>query len=133
VEIFLKIGELSKHSDCSIQAIRHYEKLGLLPQTQRSEGNFRLYDTQALQRLLFIKHCRHLDISLVEIKDLIQLKVNPSWQCDDVNQIFDHHLQRVDLKIKELNQLKVQLKNLRQNCTDKQTVENCGIIQKLSQ
>ena len=71
----MKIGELSKHSDCSIQAIRHYEKLGLLPQTQRSEGNFRLYDTQALQRLLFIKHCRHLDISLVEIKDLIQLKV----------------------------------------------------------
>ena len=128
----MKIGELSKQSDCTIQTIRHYEKEGLLPLAQRSEGNFRLYDKHALQRLLFIKHCRHLDISLVEIKELIQLKVNPSWQCDDVNQIFNHHLQQVDLKIKELNQLKLQLQDLRQSCTDKQTVENCGIIQKLS-
>lgn len=129
----MKIGELSKQSDCTIQTIRHYEKEGLLPLAQRSEGNFRLYDKHALQRLLFIKHCRHLDISLVEIKELIQLKGNPSWQCDDVNQIFNHHLQQVDLKIKELNQLKLQLQDLRQSCTDKQTVENCGIIQKLSQ
>ncbi|MBE9527273.1 MAG: Cd(II)/Pb(II)-responsive transcriptional regulator [Proteobacteria bacterium] len=128
----MKIGELSKRSLCSIQTIRYYEKEGLLAQAQRSEGNFRLYDDKALQHLLFIKHCRNLDISLSEIKELIQLKVNPSLQCKNINQIFDNHIEQVNLKILELNQLKIQLQDLRQNCTDKQTIENCGILHKLS-
>jgi len=129
----LKIGELSKRINCSIQTIRYYEKEGLLAQAQRSEGNFRLYDNQALQHLLFIKHCRNLDISLSEIKELIQLKVNPSLQCKNINQIFDNHIEQVNLKIQGLNQLKVQLQDLRQNCTDKQTIESCGILHKLLQ
>jgi len=129
----VKIGELSKRSHCSIQTIRYYEKEGLLEQAQRSEGNFRLYDNQALQHLLFIKHCRNLDISLSEIKELIQLKINPYMQCKNVNQIFDNHIEQVDLKTQELNQLKTELQDLRQNCTDKQIIENCGILQKLSQ
>lgn len=129
----MKIGELSKRSNCSIQTIRYYEKEGLLAQAQRSEGNFRLYDNQALQHLLFIKHCRNLDISLSEIKELIQLKVNPSLQCKNINQIFDNHIEQVNLKIQGLNQLKVQLQDLRQNCTDKQTIESCGILHKLLQ
>lgn len=129
----MKIGELSKQSNCSIQTIRYYEREKILPPAQRSEGNFRLYDHQALQDLLFIKHCRNLDISLSEIKELIQLKVSPHLKCDNINQIFDNHIQQVELKIMELNKLKVQLEDFRQNCTDKQIVENCGIIQKLSQ
>ena len=129
----MKIGELSKRINCSIQTIRYYEKEGLLAQAQRSEGNFRLYDNQALQHLLFIKHCRNLDISLSEIKELIQLKVNPSLQCKNINQIFDNHIEQVNLKIQGLNQLKVQLQDLRQNCTDKQTIESCGILHKLLQ
>lgn len=129
----MKIGELSKRCDCSIQTIRYYEKEGLLAPAQRSEGNFRLYDQQAFQHLLFIKRCRNLDISLNEIRELIQLKISPQRQCENINHIFDHHLQHVELKIKELNKLKIQLQDLRQNCTDKQIVENCGIIQQLTQ
>lgn len=129
----MKIGELSKRTGCSIQTIRYYEKERLLPPAQRSEGNFRLYDQQALQHVLFIKRCRNLDISLNEIKILIQLKVSPHQQCENINQIFDDHIQQVEFKIKELNQLKIQLEDLRHSCKDKQIVENCGIIQKLSQ
>jgi Cd(II)/Pb(II)-responsive transcriptional regulator len=129
----LKIGELSKRTGCSIQTIRYYERERLLPTAQRSEGNFRLYDEQTLQHLSFIKRCRNLDISLNEIKELIQIKVSPNQQCGDINQIFDNHVQQVEFKIKELNKLKIQLEDLRQSCTDKQTVQKCGIIQKLSQ
>ena len=44
----MKIGELSKKSGCSIQTIRYYEREGLLLNPNRSEGNFRLYDSKAL-------------------------------------------------------------------------------------
>jgi DNA-binding transcriptional MerR regulator len=40
----LKIGELSKKTSCSVLTIRFYEKEGLIPEPERTEGNYRLYD-----------------------------------------------------------------------------------------
>lgn len=128
----MKIGELSKRTGCSIQSIRYYEKEGLLSSTLRSEGNFRLYNEDAVKELSFILRCRSLDISLAEIRRLKDLKFRHDENCQDVNAIFDKHIRQVDLKMKELKELKKQLKNLRAKCTDKSIVNECGIIQELS-
>ena len=85
----MKIGELSKKSGCSIQTIRYYEREGLLLNPNRSEGNFRLYDSKALKQLEFVKHCRSLDISLNDIKRLIELKNKPEESCSSVNALID--------------------------------------------
>ena len=128
----MKIGELSKRTNCSIQTIRYYEKEGLLKSTLRSEGNFRLYNDEAVKELNFILRCRSLDISLAEIRQLKDLKYKPNENCQDVNSIFDKHISQVDLKMKELKELKKQLKNLRKKCSDKNIVDECGIIQELT-
>ena len=60
----IKIGELSKVTGCSVQTIRHYEQEHLSASADRSDGNFRLDDEVAVEQLLFIKHCRSLDLSL---------------------------------------------------------------------
>ena len=75
-----KIGELSKVTGCSVQTIRHYEKEHLIASAERSEGNFRLYDESAVERLLFIKHCRSLDLSSPEIRQLLALNRSPGSQ-----------------------------------------------------
>ena len=128
----MKIGELAKRTGCSIQSIRYYEKEGLLSSTLRSEGNFRLYNDEAVKELNFILRCRSLDISLAGIKQLKDLKYKPNENCQDVNSIFDKHISLVDLKMKELRELKKQLKNLRDKCSDKNIVNECGIIQELT-
>lgn len=128
----MKIGELSKKVGCSIQAIRYYEKEGILNCTVRSEGNFRLYDETAVRELSFILRCRTLDISLAEIKKLNDLKYRPDENCQNVNKLFDQHIKDVDIKMKELSELKKQLESLRERCTDKKHVDECGIIQELS-
>ena len=128
----MKIGELSKRTRCSIQTIRFYEKEGLLKSTLRTEGNFRLYNDDSVKELNFILRCRSLDISLAEIRQLKNLTYKPNDNCQDVNSIFDKHINQVDLKIKELRELKKQLKNLRKKCTDKSIVNECGIIQELN-
>ena len=71
----MKIGEIASLTGCSVQTIRFYEKEGLLESNRRSEGNFRLYDEAAVEQLNFIRHCRSLDLSLPEIRQLID--VNP--------------------------------------------------------
>lgn len=128
----MKIGELAKLTDCSVQTIRYYEKEKLLSSIQRSEGNFRLYDKNAVKQLLFIKHCRSLDLSLSEIRQLITLSVSPDAQCEDVNHMMDAHIRQVEARIKELTQLQEQLKAIRHSCSSKRTVEQCGILNALS-
>jgi Cd(II)/Pb(II)-responsive transcriptional regulator len=128
----MKIGKLAKLTGCSVQAIRYYEKEKLLPSTQRSEGNFRLYDESHVEQLSFIKLCRGLDLSLSEIRQLLSLKSSPGAQCDEVNRMMDTHIQQVEDRMRELIQLNVQLKALRGHCSDRQTVEHCGILQSLS-
>ena len=88
----MKIGRFSKLSDCSIQTIRYYEKEGLIDPPQRSEGNFRLYDELALSRLKFIRRCRTLDITLAEIRQLLDLQQTPSESCGQISDMIDHHI-----------------------------------------
>ena len=128
----MKIGELAKLTGCSVQTIRYYEKEQLLPTTRRSEGNFRLYDEASAEQLLFIKHCRGLDLSLSEIRPLLALKHSPGAQCDEVNRMIEAHIQQVEARIRELTQLSEQLKALRGHCSNQRTVEQCGILQTLS-
>lgn len=128
----MKIGELATLTDCSVQTIRYYEKENLLSSTRRSEGNFRLYESAAVEQLKFIKHCRSLDLSLAEIRQLVELNQLPSMHCDDVNKMVDSHIEQVAMRIKELQYLQKQLKSLRDSCSDSRTVKECGILQNLS-
>lgn len=128
----MKIGELAIITGCSVQTIRHYEKEGLLASTQRSAGNFRLYEAFAITQLMFIKQCRSLGLALPEIRQLIELSQSPSSACDDVNVMIDKHIDHVECRIRELEELRHQLKSLRGSCSSDRQVEQCGILQKLS-
>jgi Cd(II)/Pb(II)-responsive transcriptional regulator len=129
----MKIGVLSKVSGCSIQTIRYYEKEGLLRHPVRSEGNFRLYDTESLKELEFVKHCRSLDIPLSDIKQLITLKQNPKDSCSSVNELIDKQLQLVNRRINELNSLKASLQDMSLSCHESNMIEDCGILKTLDE
>lgn len=128
----MKIGELAKRSGCSVQAIRYYEKEGLIPLAPRTEGNFRLYGSPALEKLSFIKNCRALDLTLGEIKHLISLQNSPGKPCESVNEMIDTHLQIVETRINELANLQRDLSRLRQKCEQSRSIDQCGILNELS-
>lgn len=128
----LKIGELAKRSGCLVETIRFYEKEGLLPQTVRSLGNFRLYGEEHAERLQFIRHCRSLDMTLDEIRDLLKFRDAPQDNCSEVNLLLDKHIGHVADRIKELKALEKQLKNLRSLCQTSEAGKDCGILQNLA-
>ncbi|TRX57960.1 Cd(II)/Pb(II)-responsive transcriptional regulator [Thalassomonas sp. M1454] len=127
----MKIGQLANVSGCSIQAIRYYEKEGLLKSPNRSEGNFRLYDDKALKELEFVKHCRSLDIPLSDIKTLLDLKDRPEESCSSINNLIVNQLDLVNKRIKELKTLKSELQLMKKACSSDNTVEQCGIMKSL--
>lgn len=126
----MKIGELAKRSGCQVVTIRYYEKEGLIRPPERSEGNYRLYDSDDVERLHFIRHCRMLDISLAEIKALLAFEEHPTVKCDWINQLVEQRIASVDRQIASLQHLRHHLVDLQTQCAGGRE-HDCGIIKGL--
>ena len=124
----MKIGELAKLTDCQVETIRYYEKEGLLPPPARTEANYRVYTKAHTARLIFIRSCRSLDMTLEEIRSLLGLRDSPQDQCENVNALIDEHIHHVKARIDGLLALQEQLLDLRQRCGGG---PECGILQRL--
>lgn len=129
----MKIGELAKQASTSTETIRYYEQVGLLPKAVRSESNYRTYASAHLERMIFIRHCRSLDMTLDEIRTLLHFKASPDENCCGVNRLLDEHIGHVARRIAELQELELQLRELRQRCPDDRQAQHCGILVGLSQ
>lgn len=126
----MKIGELAARTGCQPVTIRYYEQAGLLPVPPRSEGNYRVYTRAHEERLLFIRNCRALDMSLDEIRQLLDYQDNPSGDCSEINALVEAHIEHVSSRIKVLQQLQDKLVALRQRCAGAEP--SCSILQELT-
>lgn len=129
----MKIGELARVTGTAIETIRFYEREELLPKPARTEGNYRMYGAQHADRLVFIRHCRSLDMALEEIRVLLRFKESPQENCSRVNGLLDDHIEHVAQRIRELRVLEKQLKLLREECSEAQAAGDCGILRELSE
>jgi Cd(II)/Pb(II)-responsive transcriptional regulator len=128
----LKIGELAARTGSSVETIRYYEQQHLLPRAARSETNYRLYDADHVRRLQFIRHCRSLDMTLDEIRVLLNFRDTPEENCAGVNTLLDKHIGHVADRIQDLKALQAQLKQLRSLCRSAQSTKECGILNGLA-
>lgn len=127
-----RIGELASRLSVAIETIRYYEKEGLLPQPARSEGNYRLYSDSERQRLEFILHCRALDMTHQEIRQLLGLRDRPDQGCAEVNAVLDAHVEHVAERLRALRSLQSELKAIRARCDAPSTAKDCGILHELA-
>ena len=129
----MKIGDLAAATDTSVESIRYYEREGLLPVPARTQGNYRAYDAAHVQRLQFIRRCRALDMTLDEVRALLQFIDTPQDDCAGVNALLDEHLGHVRHRIAELRRLEKELQQLRAQCASPRAADACGILRGLSQ
>lgn len=131
-ECFMKIGELARRTGIQVETIRYYEKEGLLPEIGRTDSNYRIYTDMHVDRLLFIRHCRSLDMTLDEIRILLHFKDMPEESCNRVNALLDEHIDHVVERIRDLRKLEKQLRMLRNRCHEAKNTARCGILNALS-
>lgn len=108
----LKIGEVSKRSGIGIEALRFYEKSGLIDKHARTDSGYRMYDARVLERLSFIKQAQVLGFSLDEIKRIINEKRAGQSPCAEVREL-------VRLRLRELNERMQEMQRYRQELTAK--------------
>ncbi|MGH8708351.1 MAG: Cd(II)/Pb(II)-responsive transcriptional regulator [Burkholderiales bacterium] len=128
----MRIGELARRADCPVETVRYYEKAGLLAAPRRSGANYRDYGAAHLERLAFIRRCRALDMSLPEIRALIEAIENPGADCAPVDALLDEHIEHVAARIADLSALKRELDAVRAHCAGRQPASACGIVDTLS-
>ena len=69
----MQIGELADRTEMSLRTIRHYDEVGLLTPSGRSEGGFRLYTHDDYLRLMVIRRMKPLGFSLDEMAELLRV------------------------------------------------------------
>ena len=105
----IKIGEVAKLSGVGIEALRFYEKSGLLERPARTESGYRMYSREVLDRLAFIKKAQTLGFSLDEIKRIIEDARAGLSPCAEVRDIVWRRLEELEARMREMRRFRKEL------------------------
>jgi len=103
-ETEFRIGEVASRTGVSIDTLRYYEKRRLLGRARRSAGGFRLFGTDAVERVLFIKQAQELGFSLVEIGGL--LATGGADECKKVRDLLRAKLEELDTRMDSMKKFR---------------------------
>lgn len=111
----LTIGPLSKRSGVNIETIRYYERIGLIARAPRSEGRHRLYGSDDVMRLVFIRRSRAIGFSLDDIRNLLKL-ADRGHTCGEVRELTLAHVAGIQAKIADLERMAHLLRETAARC-----------------
>jgi MerR family transcriptional regulator, copper efflux regulator len=111
-EALKQIGSIAKESGVPIKTIRYYEELGLLQASGRTEGGFRLFNSDVFARLSFIKRAQSLGLSLAEIKEFLDVHDQGDLPCDQIQVKLNDKIDEINRQIQQLQLLKLELVGL---------------------
>ncbi len=120
------IEQVAAQTNLTKRTLRYYEEVGLLPPTGRTEGNYRRYSQEDIQRLERIKNLRDLlGFSLADIREILQVEderdqIKVAYlqetevaakiqQLDRVDELIRHQLELIEQKIAGLEQMRSKL------------------------
>jgi len=127
----MTIGQIAQETGCKVPTIRYYEKIGLLPEPMRTEGNQRRYGSAHAARLGFIRHGRELGFPLEAIRDLLEMADDPERFCTRASRIAGRHLSEVERRIESLTALKGELQRMINQCAGG-LIKDCRVIEVLA-
>ena len=112
----MQIGIVAKKIGLSVDAIRFYERNGLLPRPPRTEGGFRRYGDSDLETLAFVRRVQGLGFKLSEIQGLLRLRGNRLQPCAPVQRRLQEKLGEVQRKLSDLHKLEHELRLALRSC-----------------
>ncbi|SRR5207249_932506 len=106
----MKIGELATSAGVSVQAVRYYERYGLLRKPERTPSRYRVYRDRDLFQLRFILKAKTLGFTLDEIKRVLELRQKQTCPCGEVLRFAEERLHRVEAEIDKLSKFRNRLR-----------------------
>ena len=113
----LQIGEIAALSGVSVDTVRYYERLKLLPRAARSSGGFRIFPAEMVERIKFIKQAQDMGFSLEEVKQLFSIGGGAN-QCRAVRELLIKKLAELETKMHQMRNFKEVLNHHLADCEE---------------
>lgn len=128
--VTMRIGQVAEKAGVGVETVRFYERRGLIDPPPRRPSGYREFPRSVVRRLRFIRRSKELGFSLREIRELLDLSLDPAAACSDVKRKVDDKLASVEEKIKSLRRIKTALARLLRACDARgdANVELCPIL-----
>lgn len=111
-----RIGEIASRAGVSIDTVRYYERRELLPTAPRTANGYRVFASETIDRVLFIKQAQDLGFTLDEIATL--LTTNGTSDCLRVHDLLDTKVKELDARMKAMREFREKLQHYVAECEE---------------
>jgi len=125
------IGELAREAGVAASTLRCYEREGLIRPAGRTDGNYRLYDPDGLERLRFIRSAQAAGFTIVDIKTLLEYRDGVIAPCREVSRLIEERLSHVRKRMKEFRHGERVLGSYLDECRRAKRDASCHVMRKL--
>jgi len=98
----LTIGKVAREAGVSVDTIRYYERVGLLPKPARTPAGYRTYSPAVINRLAVVRNAQRFGFPLKAIAGFLRVRESGGKPCHDVRAAAERMLDAVDRQIAEL-------------------------------
>jgi DNA-binding transcriptional MerR regulator len=102
----LTVSKLAEQVGTSADTVRYYERIGLLPETDRSPSGYRLYGDEAVERLRFIKRAQRFGLRLEAIAELLDVRQRGLCPCGHTRRMLEERVTELDEELSSLARLR---------------------------
>lgn len=131
----LTIGEIAARAGLTPDALRYYERLGVLPRPGRTAGGFRVYSAEVIERLRFIKQAQLHGLTLAEIRELLSLNDRRGvGQCRQVQRLLTRKLAELEERVTQLQEFRRTLRGYLAQCDRTLSEEpdaTCPVVERM--
>lgn len=108
----LTVSKLAEQVGTSADTVRYYERIGLLPQPERTPAGYRIYDDNDADLLAFIKSSQRLGLSLEEIRELLGIKERGLCPCGHTRTLLERRMAELDEEMDAIQRLRGDIAHL---------------------
>ena len=108
----LTVSKLADRAGTSADTLRYYERIGLLPEPDRSPSGYRLYEEDAVERVHFIKRAQRFGLRLEEIAQLMDIRERGLCPCGHTRKLLVERAAALDEEMAALARLREEIRQM---------------------
>jgi DNA-binding transcriptional MerR regulator len=112
----MKIGEIAKQAGVTVDTVRFYERIGVLPPAERTRSGYRDYQPGTVARIQLTRELQAIGFTLNDTVDALAAHDAGGATCESERWRLDAVLARVDAKIAELTALRGRIVKTQEAC-----------------
>ncbi len=108
----MTVSELGRRTGTTPDTIRYYERIGLLPEVERSPAGYRLFTGSDVERMGFIKRAQRFGLQLDQISELLEIRDRGLCPCGHARELLTGKLEEFDQQLETLTRLRADIAQL---------------------